>query len=105
MQFQEHPGSESSVEHLSAPHIYKGERPGDPAAAGRSNPEASWGKWESCSLSIVHNQFGSCQSNPTGTSSPRSEEHTSELQSLTNLVCRLLLEKKKLSTSCAPGQK
>src|SRR5438046_2909414 len=27
--------------------------------------------------------------------SQRSEEHTSELQSLTNLVCRLLLEKKK----------
>src|SRR5574341_1638237 len=27
--------------------------------------------------------------------SPRSEEHTSELQSPTNLVCRLLLEKKK----------
>src|ERR1019366_10775486 len=27
----------------------------------------------------------------------RSEEHTSELQSLTNLVCRLLLEKKKIS--------
>src|SRR5437016_12139287 len=27
---------------------------------------------------------------------PRSEEHTSELQSLTNLVCRLLLEKKKM---------
>src|SRR5437016_12132895 len=27
--------------------------------------------------------------------SGRSEEHTSELQSLTNLVCRLLLEKKK----------
>src|SRR5438093_7396171 len=29
---------------------------------------------------------------------PRSEEHTSELQSLTNLVCRLLLEKKKKKT-------
>src|SRR5437016_12477870 len=28
----------------------------------------------------------------------RSEEHTSELQSLTNLVCRLLLEKKKKKT-------
>src|SRR5262249_56510356 len=27
----------------------------------------------------------------------RSEEHTSELQSLTNIVCRLLLEKKKNS--------
>src|SRR5437899_8908811 len=37
----------------------------------------------------------------------RSEEHTSELQSLRHLVCRLLLEKKKLiasaplSSSCA----
>src|SRR2546430_10238725 len=32
-------------------------------------------------------------------SSPRSEEHTSELQSQSNLVCRLLLEKKKLVPS------
>src|SRR2546430_9817940 len=32
----------------------------------------------------------------------RSEEHTSELQSQSNLVCRLLLEKKK-QTSCAHG--
>src|SRR3989454_2551469 len=32
---------------------------------------------------------------------PRSEEHTSELQSPCNLVCRLLLEKKKRkSSSC-----
>src|SRR5262249_57109692 len=30
----------------------------------------------------------------SGVSCTRSEEHTSELQSLTNLVCRLLLEKK-----------
>src|SRR2546430_9250138 len=29
---------------------------------------------------------------------PRSEEHTSELQSQSNLVCRLLLEKKKYIT-------
>src|SRR2546430_6539199 len=29
---------------------------------------------------------------------PRSEEHTSELQSQSNIVCRLLLEKKKLRT-------
>src|SRR2546430_7612762 len=28
----------------------------------------------------------------------RSEEHTSELQSQSNLVCRLLLEKKKIAT-------
>src|SRR5437016_12981308 len=33
----------------------------------------------------------------------RSEEHTSELQSLTNLVCRLLLEKKKSSTVTRPS--
>src|SRR5205085_7202580 len=32
---------------------------------------------------------------PRVTASPRSEEHTSELQSQSNLVCRLLLEKKK----------
>src|ERR1039458_625562 len=31
-----------------------------------------------------------------GTFDPRSEEHTSELQSLRHLVCRLLLEKKQL---------
>src|SRR5258706_9283947 len=33
---------------------------------------------------------------------PRSEEHTSELQSLTNIVCRLLLEKKKKKIHTAP---
>src|SRR5258706_9076470 len=32
----------------------------------------------------------------------RSEEHTSELQSLTNLVCRLLLEKKKNQNRLPP---
>src|SRR2546427_2060498 len=33
----------------------------------------------------------------------RSEEHTSELQSQSNLVCRLLLEKKKTKTQPAQG--
>src|ERR1022692_4095409 len=33
---------------------------------------------------------------------PRSEEHTSELQSPCNLVCRLLLEKKKKTPQRAP---
>src|SRR2546430_7955015 len=33
---------------------------------------------------------------------PRSEEHTSELQSQSNLVCRLLLEKKKNSSLISP---
>src|SRR2546425_3299613 len=35
---------------------------------------------------------------------PRSEEHTSELQSLAYLVCRLLLEKKKQYIECLPDQ-
>src|SRR2546422_3357824 len=34
------------------------------------------------------------------TAEPRSEEHTSELQSRLHLVCRLLLEKKKWSRQC-----
>src|SRR2546421_12867421 len=36
---------------------------------------------------------------PQGEASPRSEEHTSELQSRSDLVCRLLLEKKKKQVS------
>src|SRR5688572_31170915 len=35
---------------------------------------------------------------------PRSEEHTSELQSQSNLVCRLLLEKKKQHKNRAQSQ-
>src|SRR3989475_6121020 len=34
------------------------------------------------------------------TIAPRSEEHTSELQSQSNLVCRLLLEKKMITHQC-----
>src|SRR2546430_3079935 len=45
-------------------------------------------------------------STPTRSASAcsRSEEHTSELQSQSNLVCRLLLEKKK-TTKRAPAQR
>src|SRR5256885_8025022 len=39
-----------------------------------------------------------CPARPT-----RSEEHTSELQSPCNLVCRLLLEKKKIHFTPMPG--
>src|SRR2546428_5344218 len=35
-----------------------------------------------------------------GSLHPRSEEHTSELQSRSDLVCRLLLEKKKNTKHC-----
>src|SRR5438093_9665839 len=39
------------------------------------------------------------QASATDSNCARSEEHTSELQSLTNLVCRLLLEKKNETVS------
>src|SRR5262249_56450640 len=42
---------------------------------------------------------------PFWSGSSRSEEHTSELQSLTNLVCRLLLEKKKEKQSSPSSKK
>src|SRR2546426_11034641 len=41
--------------------------------------------------------FGVVTTPPTALRTVRSEEHTSELQSPCNLVCRLLLEKKKKS--------
>src|SRR2546426_9309055 len=42
---------------------------------------------------------------PTRDGTARSEEHTSELQSPCNLVCRLLLEKKKTEISPNPMPK
>src|SRR5258706_8308816 len=45
---------------------------------------------------------GAIGARPQGHLEVRSEEHTSELQSLTNLVCRLLLEKKKKNLARQP---
>src|SRR5688572_31788961 len=45
----------------------------------------SLGLQRSAGVGVHHSRFGCA----------RSEEHTSELQSQSNLVCRLLLEKKK----------
>src|SRR3712207_8198725 len=39
----------------------------------------------------------------SGSAAPRSEEHTSELQSRQYLVCRLLLEKKKIQALRLPS--
>src|SRR5947199_2914734 len=48
---------------------------------------------------IVLNAGLDLRHHPSNSPSPvRSEEHTSELQSLRHLVCRLLLEKKKIKT-------
>src|SRR2546430_10026823 len=53
---------------------------------------------------VAHHPYahGPSQDDP-GEHPPRSEEHTSELQSQSNLVCRLLLEKKKHTTPLAPA--
>src|SRR5207247_10158246 len=50
------------------------------------------------SISAAENSRGSRVRTLSAPSSLRSEEHTSELQSRVDLVCRLLLEKKKNNT-------
>src|SRR5256885_9583483 len=44
---------------------------------------------------VIRREFAMGLDDPDRQSTLRSEEHTSELQSPCNLVCRLLLEKKK----------
>src|SRR5260221_10939112 len=58
------------------------------ATAGSLTERASAAPASRCGTSAEKDQRGAC---------PRSEEHTSELQSHSDLVCRLLLEKKKKS--------
>src|SRR5690242_20836132 len=68
-------------------------------AAGDFGAEA----FRSCALVHVAQRGGRCAksvSNPVEACEVRrSEEHTSELQSHVNLVCRLLLEKKKTKST------
>src|SRR5256885_8324427 len=55
------------------------------------SPSAPWSRpWTPCPRSAA-----------AWSSAARSEEHTSELQSPCNIVCRLLLEKKKIKTDKA----
>src|SRR2546430_7991905 len=60
--------------------------------------EFAGGDWGSCGVCDVLFFRIACAHKPPANFRPdtgRSEEHTSELQSQSNLVCRLLLEKKK----------
>src|SRR2546426_8244229 len=56
-----------------------------------------------CGCSHSSNLRDPLNSTSSRTNGSRSEEHTSELQSPCNLVCRLLLEKKKKLYGTNPG--
>src|SRR5690625_6314927 len=70
----------------------------DPPERRRLRPRAAAFPWRR--LSLLHGPTA-CDSSPRGVRAglhphpPRSEEHTSELQSRGHLVCRLLLEENK----------
>src|SRR5687768_17651955 len=59
---------------------------------------SSWNEITPCNLSLNRLAQGAKEGVHAGGGFPRSEEHTSELQSRLHLVCRLLLEKKKESS-------
>src|SRR3712207_8521693 len=58
-------------------------------------PTATWCVSRAGAPSSAGRASGTSTARASCTGSPRSEEHTSELQSRQYLVCRLLLEKKK----------
>src|SRR5260370_22100097 len=73
----------------------------------RSSPRAAAGGWEQASIRMlptgkVEVVTGSSAHGQGHETAWRSEEHTSELQSHLNLVCRLLLEKKNIRF-CIPS--
>src|SRR5262249_58899518 len=55
--------------------------------------KTSFGRAQRLRASSTHGGHATILETPLADTLLRSEEHTSELQSLTNLVCRLLLEK------------
>src|SRR5688572_32625211 len=65
------------------------------AATGAVVNQAGSCAWVACPTTTARGGMQPTRRNRPGL---RSEEHTSELQSQSNLVCRLLLEKKKHTT-------
>src|SRR5205085_9904950 len=89
--------------HDALPISHRAGRP--PVETGRGGENRRPGRWSTTPTGSTGRIIRSltCPVTPrpysfpetTGSSASRSEEHTSELQSQSNLVCRLLLEKKK----------
>src|SRR5690606_42045585 len=65
-----------------------------PAAFRAAGSSLAWGGFAAASPAALATTGGNAASNDARFE--RSEEHTSELQSRENLVCRLLLEKKNM---------
>src|SRR5260370_12022570 len=84
------PGPGGSTRRWRRPSISPTETPFTSMVIGNTPPATLTGIAENCAPP------------ERSTSIRRSEEHTSELQSHLNLVCRLLLEKKKNTTLCRP---
>src|SRR6266478_8223007 len=79
-------------------------RPSDPAPGVELPVDARRPRALPCALTpkddgTLRRGPGRCPSSTCISTHSRSEEHTSELQSQSNLVCRLLLEKKKTITN------
>src|SRR5688500_19238873 len=64
-------------------------------SAARWKDSVSWSTKKASTSAAIRRCRRSSSPTPACPSATRSEEHTSELQSPCNLVCRLLLEKKK----------
>src|SRR5207302_11114484 len=71
------------------------------ASGTRVQSFCTWVQWV-CMVSVGLVEFDSAHTE-SPTPCRRSEEHTSELQSRENLVCRLLLEKKKKRRRILPA--
>src|SRR2546422_7616588 len=68
-----------------------------PCTAASCTPCTSSGSCPGAPIKRAPQSSATCSASITRTA--RSEEHTSELQSRLHLVCRLLLEKKKINTT------
>src|SRR5690242_21207341 len=77
--------------------LFRSATPGEKAIAGESVLAALWRRRAEREpiLIVIDEAHNVCPREPADPVAERSEEHTSELQSHVNLVCRLLLEKKK----------
>src|SRR2546426_8677520 len=90
----EEPGSSHTARPCSSPAATPARGGPQPPRAFSGLPEPARGAWLGSAPAIADRSAARSPRRSNGDSC-RSEEHTSELQSPCNLVCRLLLEKKK----------